>query len=486
MGYISSINFKKTIPIQSKHNDRYTPPSYLIGGEFEVNRDSFEALQLKNQIVEDAKKKYQEVINQPFKAKSYEWSAVVNLKPDSTMADLEKIANHFQNKYGFQCYQMAIHRDEGHIDDNGNKVINHHAHLEFITLDKNTGKSLFRADLQRPKALRQMQDEVAEILQMERGLDKRKSKRKRIEPRAYAQIKEAEKKNIKKLQEELAEVKKENHELREKQLTQTQINKIKKEFIKSHTNQGYTKEFFDDIRKLCKEIKNTTATELAELLEQIVDKHDQLKEAHDREIAELNDKLANKEAELETAKQSAQTQIEAIKKEAETAFKVEIEDLESKLGNKTQELETAQNTIKTQSKELQASQDREKQQALQITTLTSDLEAEKKKASDIIKELQEIDNLARNEWNQLADTDEEEIDNKIYEIEKSEKFSISKVFNLFVDGFYYFKNKCYNLYEYIAKLEVENKELRKRLEYYQEEESKDSNTQNNSSIRRML
>lgn len=196
MSHISSINFKKSNPIQAQHNDRLLPPSYLIGGDFEINKSSKEALLLKNQIIENAKNIYFEKVGQKFQAKSYEWSAVCNIKPDTTMQDLEKLAKHFSDKYGFQCYQIAIHRDEGHIDDDGNKVINHHAHLEFVTLDKETGKSLFRAELQKPKALRQIQDEVAEILQMERGIDKRISKRERVEPRKYGAMKEQERKTL--------------------------------------------------------------------------------------------------------------------------------------------------------------------------------------------------------------------------------------------------------------------------------------------------
>ncbi|EAJ2428011.1 TPA: mobilization protein, partial [Campylobacter upsaliensis] len=110
------------------------------------------------------------------------------------MQDLEKLASHFNEKYGFQCYQIAIHRDEGHINEQGEKIINHHAHLEFITLDKETGKNNYRRELITPKVLREIQSEVAEILQMQRGEDKRLSGRQRIEPRKYAQMKEAEKK----------------------------------------------------------------------------------------------------------------------------------------------------------------------------------------------------------------------------------------------------------------------------------------------------
>lgn len=192
MGNISSIHFKKSIYIQTKHNDRTLPPSYLIGGEVEVNRNHQEADILKKEIIDKAMRKYTERTKQKFQGKSFEWSAVVNLKEDSTMQDLERLALHFQENYGLQCYQIAIHRDEGHIDENGEKKLNHHAHLEFITLDKNTGVNRFR-EIKLP-TLRKIQSEVAQILGMERGVDNRISKTKRIEPRVYASLKEKEKK----------------------------------------------------------------------------------------------------------------------------------------------------------------------------------------------------------------------------------------------------------------------------------------------------
>ncbi|EDO7196404.1 mobilization protein, partial [Campylobacter coli] len=100
------------------------------------------------------------------------------------MNDLQELSKHFQEKYGFQCYQIAIHRDEGHFNEQGEKLINHHAHMEFITLDKETGKNNFRREKITPKVLREIQTEIAEILGMERGEDKRISGAKRIEPRA--------------------------------------------------------------------------------------------------------------------------------------------------------------------------------------------------------------------------------------------------------------------------------------------------------------
>ena len=123
------------------------------------------------------------------------------------MNDLKKLAQHFSDKYGFQCYQIVIHRDEGHINEDVEKEINHHAHLEFITLDKNTGKQLFKLRDFNPQKMREIQTEAAEILQMERGQDKRISGAKRIEPRVYAEMKEKERANQKALKKELESTK---------------------------------------------------------------------------------------------------------------------------------------------------------------------------------------------------------------------------------------------------------------------------------------
>ncbi|BCZ18355.1 double-stranded DNA repair protein Rad50 (plasmid) [Helicobacter sp. NHP19-003] len=199
MGDIASINFKPTkLSIQEKHNDRSVKPSYVLksgGLGIECNRDAKEARALRDSLIEQAKINYKRYCNQPFKAKAsrYLWSAVVNLKNTSTMQELETLANHFKTKYHFQCYQIAIHRDEGHIDDEGKEQINHHAHLEFVTLDENTGKSMFRKGLITNAVLGQMQQEVADILNMQRGVEKRISGAKRIEPRAYGRLMEQEK-----------------------------------------------------------------------------------------------------------------------------------------------------------------------------------------------------------------------------------------------------------------------------------------------------
>ena len=223
--HISSINFKKSRPHQAGHNDRTQAPSYLIGGDYEVNLNSSEALELKEKMIKEAKEAYFHRTKKKFQAKSYEWSAVCNITPETTMEDLERLAKHFNQKYGFQCYQIAIHRDEGHINEKGEKVINHHAHLEFVTLEKDTGLNKWQRRHIGQNTLRQIQTEVAEILGMQRGEPSDETGVKRIEPRKYAQLKEQEKKKIAQLTQELENSKKRGLELEQPETDE----KIKKE-----------------------------------------------------------------------------------------------------------------------------------------------------------------------------------------------------------------------------------------------------------------
>ena len=289
MSAISSINFKKSNAIQTRHNDRDLPPNYLISDTgCEVNRTHKEALKLRNKIIENAINAYNKnkSLKAPnFKAKSYEWSAVVNIKQDTTMQDLEKLAEHFEKKYGFQCYQIAVHRDEGYIE-NGEKHINHHAHLEFITLDKNTGKNMYRRELISPKILRQIQTEVAEILEMERGQDKRISKRERVEPRKYAQMKEQEKKNQKELKAELEQEK----------LSTKEIKAYIEQFRKNCTGKDLPKEFFRDISNLKKQAEPTTKEFLDDTLNSLLQNY--LKEK-EKNIKLENEILSKQELEIE-------------------------------------------------------------------------------------------------------------------------------------------------------------------------------------------
>ncbi|MGN8366737.1 hypothetical protein ACR9JV_07685, partial [Helicobacter pylori] len=220
MGNLASGHFKPTNKIQAEHNDRTLSPNYLIPEEFrgqnEVNHPSTQARGLRDKIIENAHQTYLITFKQKSQAKSYQWSLVVNIKTNTTMSDLEKLAEHFDLKYGFQCYQIAIHRDEGYMDENNQPHINHHAHMEFITLNKKNGKNMMRKAYLSPKNFREIQTEIAQILGMERGTDKRVSGIERIEPRKYAQMKEKERKELEAKDKELNTIKQERTNLNDK------------------------------------------------------------------------------------------------------------------------------------------------------------------------------------------------------------------------------------------------------------------------------
>lgn len=266
MSQISSINFKKSFAINAEHNDRTLPPSYLIDNEkgAECDRNAEQARELKGQIIAQAKETYTSRTGQRFQAKTYEWSAVCNIKPDTTMDDLKRLAQHFSDKYSFQCYQIAIHRDEGHIGEDGKEQINHHAHLEFIMLDKNTGVNCFKMrDFPKSK-MREIQSEVSQILQMQRGEDKRKSGRQRTEPRQYAKQKEAEKKAIKTTQreteKEAIEAFKAVSESEEKLLNQKEKAEYLEQLRKQYKGKGLSAAFFRELGAIKKD-KETQYTQ---------------------------------------------------------------------------------------------------------------------------------------------------------------------------------------------------------------------------------
>ncbi|AJC85517.1 mobilization protein (plasmid) [Campylobacter peloridis LMG 23910] len=328
MGQISSINFKKSNPIQTQHNDRRLPPSYLIGGEVECNLNHEEALALKNEIVKNAIEAYTKNTKQKFQAKSYEWSAVVNIKPDTTMSDLEKLAEYFQKIHGFQCYQIAIHRDEGYINEQGEKVINHHAHMEFITLDRETGKNRQR-DLDKTR-LRGIQTAVSNILEMERGVDKRKSGVKRIEPRAYAVLKEKEKKGKK---QEL---------LNKKEYTQ-----IIENFRKEQIGKGFDKDFFKDLSNLKKNFQEVNEASLSELLNEILLRHQKQEKEYQEKIEKLEKQVQNQEL---------KNQNENLKSLVEKVTNRELKELDLLMMSKPKETakEYVESLVKTAKRTLES------------------------------------------------------------------------------------------------------------------------------------
>lgn len=114
--------------------------------------------------------------------------AVVVIKPETTMQDMKNLAAAFQEKFGIETFQIAIHKDEGHHKEKEWKP-NLHAHMVFDWTDHNSGKSI---KLSRPDMV-EMQTLAAEVLGMKRGVS---SDKKHLTAMQWKNKKEEEQKNI--------------------------------------------------------------------------------------------------------------------------------------------------------------------------------------------------------------------------------------------------------------------------------------------------
>lgn len=362
MGNISSLNFQKTKISKSGycfqlHHNSTIRPNYAIGGELICNQSADEAQIMRDKIIKNAKETYQKECkarNKNFQAKSYLWSAVVNIKDSTTMADLEKLSAHFKDKYGFQCYQIAIHRDEGHIDELGNKRINHHAHLEFVTLDERTGKNQWKNI--NKTALSRIQDEVAEILQMERGEYVEITGAKHLSGRAYGAMKQREKAERKALNDELNSKKSLNEEFNQA------FNDLDKELELPYQNNiaDSAKSYISKIKKikdrnaeLEQQIKlNAEINEIEQKRKKLEEKLDELKKKYeaDRERFKRSKKATQKAysrlkqifeyhkskikteiAALDTPKPTETTQGVEITQKTEPKIDAPVDDIDKKI-----------------------------------------------------------------------------------------------------------------------------------------------------------
>jgi len=198
-------------------------------------------------------------------------SAIVNLDHFHTKEDMKKLVKYLEEKLDTKVIQFAIHKDEGFIDENGEKHINYHAHIEMLGLDSQ-GRSI-RKKITRG-FLKQLQTDVAKILRMERGTDRRITKRKRLDTYEYKEhikrvneikqpLKYANKlvskkySNLKKekeqLEEKIKQLEQKNKQLEnENNLLKNEIEKLKIELGNIET----TKEYKEKIYKLNKFIKD--------------------------------------------------------------------------------------------------------------------------------------------------------------------------------------------------------------------------------------
>ena len=114
--------------------------------------------------------------------------AVVVIEDTTTMNDLKKLAKRFNDRFGIDVFQIAIHKDEGYRKGKDGLKLNLHAHLVADWTDHQSGKSL---KLNR-NDMSEMQTICAEVLGMERGKSSEKQHLSAIQFKIAAEEQRAE------------------------------------------------------------------------------------------------------------------------------------------------------------------------------------------------------------------------------------------------------------------------------------------------------
>jgi hypothetical protein len=173
----SSINFAKATSHSEDHNLRKDEPSYLLPKEHRLENEFWKHEKKESELFSKSAAK-QKTGKKP-KLENSRWEAIINFNKNHSLGDLKKVAEHIEKKFNITCTSIAMHKDEGHINERGIVQYNLHAHVNFMT--HKDGKQNWRKEFIKPKDLRELQTEVAELLDMERGMDKRLSKTERLE-----------------------------------------------------------------------------------------------------------------------------------------------------------------------------------------------------------------------------------------------------------------------------------------------------------------
>jgi putative mobilization protein len=97
-------------------------------------------------------------------------SAIVLIEDRHTIDDVRRLCDVIERKYGWRTIQIAIHRDEGHFDENGVWHPNVHAHIEFFVLGTD-GVNLYKSRDFGPLKMKELQTLAANVLGMRRGIN---------------------------------------------------------------------------------------------------------------------------------------------------------------------------------------------------------------------------------------------------------------------------------------------------------------------------
>ena len=196
---------------------------------------------------------------------------VVVTEKDTKLKDLLRFTKEVEKKWGIKALQVHLHRDEGHFEnpaDENTWVPNYHAHIVWDWMDWTTGKSIkLNAD-----DMSEMQDMVAEALDMERGQKKSETGLDHLERNDF--ILQKQEKEKKRLEEEKRKAQS------EKAKAENKANEAKEQARKANEDK-------EQAEKKAQEAKTTLTSTESKITEK------------QTEIDELGKRIASKEAVLD-------------------------------------------------------------------------------------------------------------------------------------------------------------------------------------------
>lgn len=386
-------------------------------------------------------------------------SAIFNFNKETTPEQAHKVCRYLEKRLDTKVVQMSMHRDEGHIIEEESKAIhdkikintaikNYHGHIEMLGLDSQ-GNSI-RRKLDKP-TLREIQTEVAKLLNMERGRETSYNKEEYL--KITAELKP---------QNEYADKKEYNKAFTEKA---KELGLYKERKAKRLDTYEY------------KQAKEMESKALKEKEKDLLATKDQLKEANNQLRAYMKENGANRAdyAELEREKKELEeklkakllTEKELLEKfqQLEKNFKKEKSHLESVIEVKNIDIVE----LETQNKSLEEQKDT---LASKVTTLQEKINSSSNMSypqppNDVRKEFELI---------KKEEFEEKNIKTGLFATEKakvlkSESNFLQRTWNLVASKYEDLKSKYNDLVYKFKDLQKENAVLKAELEELKERSS---------------
>ena len=325
---ISSANFQKTKSNSVAETTREFEAKYLLPNEHRLQNEFYNCGTDEKELFHQELAKAQRQGGRVPKLENSLWEGVINLNKNHTIEDVNRVGEHIAKKFNLHYTRGALHRDEGHIDEKGKVQYNFHAHINFMTYKD--GKQNWRLEFVNKEALRELQTEVAQLLNMDRGQLNSKSVRANHRHfRENAEDIKASREALKEnnaLKEQIKELKNENTSLKKSNSSlkgsntklKNENNKLKEENKKLEEQ---LKKLNNELREKLKEIGAVRGDyakleQLNKNLKEDLKNKDLNQEKLLKSFQDLENILIKKDSEIEDLKsenKDLKTEIEALK-----------------------------------------------------------------------------------------------------------------------------------------------------------------------------